>query len=193
MNKDQLYSFAFKGLLTRESLDTIGVKQRAVDASFEEDKLGKMLSLDLLDAECLSNARRMSFVYCALFAFENSTRAFVSKKMLEEKKENWWAGCVSEKIRTKADSRMKEEAKTKWHTQRGDQPLNYTDFGELASIIAQNWPIFEPHLISIDWVNAVLKPLEKSRNVIMHSGKLSSEDIQRVGACIRDWVKQVGV
>jgi hypothetical protein len=193
MTNDQLYSFAFRGFLTKEALDSIGVKQRAIDASFEVEKTRKMLSLDMLDAECLESARKMSLVYCAIAAFENSVREFVIKKMLEEKKENWWTDCVSEKIRLKAESRMKEEAKTKWHTQRGDQPINYTDFSELISIFIQNWEMFEPHLDTVDWVNGVLKPLEKSRNVIMHSGELSREDIQRVGACIRDWIKQVGI
>ena len=113
--------------------------------------------------------------------------------MLEEKGEGWWVAYVSNKVRSNAETRMQEESKVKWHTQRGDQPLNYTDFSELVSIISQNWPLFEPHLNSIDWVNSVLKPLERSRNVIMHSGELGREDIQRVGACIRDWIKQVGI
>jgi hypothetical protein len=193
MNKDQVYSFVFRGLLTKENLETIGVKQRAVDGSFEQDTFCEMLSLDLLDDDYLMVAKKMSLVYCAIAAFENSVRAFVSKKMLEEKGENWWLDCVSEKVRTKAESRMQEESKVKWHTQRGDKPLNYTDFSELISIIVQNWSLFEPHLNSIDWVNGVLKPLERSRNVIMHSGELGREDVQRVGACIRDWIKQAGI
>lgn len=193
MNPDQIYSFVFKGFLTKERLDSIGVKQRAIDGHFEEDAYIKMLSLDLLDDDCLMIAKRMSLVYCAIAAFENSVRQFVTKKMLEEKGENWWVDCVSDKVRGRAETRMKEESKVKWHTQRGDQPLNYTDFSELVSIISQSWPLFEPHLNSIDWVNGVLKPLERSRNVIMHSGELGREDIQRVGACIRDWIKQVGI
>jgi hypothetical protein len=192
MNREQVYSFVFKGFLTKERLDTMGVKQRVVDGYFEEDSFCEMLSLDLLDDDHLMTAKKMSMIYCAIAAFENSVRAFVTKKMLEEKGESWWADCVSEKIRTRAESRMQEESKVRWHTQRGDQPLNYTDFSELISIMVQNWPLFEPHLNSVDWVNGVLKPLERSRNVIMHSGELGREDVQRVGSCIRDWIKQVG-
>ena len=193
MTRDQIYSFVFKGFLTKERLGNIGVKQRAIDGFFEEQDINKMLSLDLLDDEHLSIAKKMSLVFCAIAAFENSVRDFVGKKILEEKGENWWTDAVSEKIRTKAESRMKEESKINWHTQRFDRPLNYTDFGDMISIIVQNWVLFEPHLISIDWVSSVLKPLERSRNVIMHSGELGREDIQRVGSCIRDWIKQVGI
>lgn len=193
MNRDQVYAFVFKGVLTKEHLDTIGVKQRAVDGYFEEDSFCDMLSLDLLDEDYLMSAKKMSLVYCAIAAFENSVRAFVSKKLLEEEGASWWQTCVSDKVRSKAESRMQEENKVKWHSQRGDNPINYTDFSELISIIVQNWALFEPHLNTVDWVNGVLKPLERSRNVIMHSGELGREDVQRVGACIRDWTKQVGI
>ena len=40
--------------------------------------------------------------------------------------------------------------------------------------------------------NSVLDTIERSRNVIMHSGSLDRVDIERVGMNIRDWIKQVG-
>ena len=135
----------------------------------------------------------MATVYTAIAAFENSVRDFVSKRLLEHAGEGWWTRCVSEKIRTKAESRREEEAKVRWHTPRGEQPLNYTEFGDLTSIISQNWEQFEPHLRTTqDWVRQILSTLERSRNVIMHSGELANADIERIGTVIRDWVKQVG-
>ena len=38
----------------------------------------------------------------------------------------------------------------------------------------------------------IFKALERSRNVIMHGGELSMNDIERVAMNIRDWVNQVG-
>ncbi len=134
----------------------------------------------------------MATVYTSISAFENSVREFVSKKLLDEKKENWWEECVSEKVRKKAESRKEDEEKVRWHTQRGEDPIYFTDFGELISIILQNWDLFEPHLESIEWVKQMLKTVERSRNVIMHSGHLQNEDVERVGSCIRDWIRQVG-
>ena len=43
-----------------------------------------------------------------------------------------------------------------------------------------------------DWAAAIFDVIERSRNVIMHSGVLDKEDIQRLGINIRDWIKQVG-
>ena len=82
--------------------------------------------------------------------------------------------------------------KTQWHTPRGDQPLNYTEFGDLASIVGQNWDLFEDYFQSQEWFRQLMNTLERSRNVIMHRGELSLEDVERVGAATRDYVRPVG-
>ena len=114
------------------------------------------------------------------------------KVLLENKGENWWDSCVSEKIRKNAETRKKEEEKIKWHTQRGDSMINYTEFGDLVSIMSQNIDLFEVHIVSIDWARQIIQTLERSRNVIMHSGELGRKDIERIGTNIRDWISQVG-
>jgi HEPN superfamily Swt1-like protein len=131
-------------------------------------------------------------VYVAIAAFENTVREFVAKRLLEIEGADWWTKVVSEKIRTKADTRKEEESKVRWHTPRGDEPINYTEFGDLPSIIGQNWPRFEDHLQSQDWVRQIILTLERSRNVIMHSGELGMVDVERVATSIRDWIRQVG-
>lgn len=190
--KDKLYAFAFRGLLTKEALDSTGALKKLNAHSALDEKLVKRLSLDLLDEDLVARASRMATVYTSIATLENTVRQFVSSRLLEEFGENWWKSSVSDKVRNKAESRQNEESKIRWHTPRGDKPLNYTDFNELTSIITQNWEKFEPHLNSLEWVKQILKTLERSRNVIMHSGELANDDIERVGSCIRDWVRQVG-
>ena len=87
---------------------------------------------------------------------------------------------------------MLEEERIRWHKRRGNDPLNYTTMSDLISIIRNTWPRLEPYVSSIEWAASILDVIERSRNVIMHSGILDKEDIQRVGVNIRDWVKQVG-
>ena len=55
-----------------------------------------------------------------------------------------------------------------------------------------NRKLFEDFVYSIEWASSIFDTISKSRNVIMHSGELSKEDIERIGIHIRDWVKQVG-
>ena len=65
--------------------------------------------------ECVESAKVMATVYTAIAAFENMVRQFVVKILMENKGENWWTECVSDKIRKSADSRKAEEDKIKWH------------------------------------------------------------------------------
>jgi hypothetical protein len=191
-SSDSLYSFVFRALLAEEALDAAGrLGPTASDPAISQE-LARRLSVDLLDKEMVARASRMASVYAAIAAFENSVRKLVSTVLLEHVGEGWWQQCVSEKVRQKAESRREEETRTRWHTPRGDDPLDYTEFGDLASIMSQSWQYFEPFIRSQEWARQLFSSIERSRNVIMHSGELEVEDIERIGGLIRDWVKQVG-
>lgn len=58
--------------------------------------------------------------------------------------------------------------------------------------MSQNLELFQDHIISLDWAKQIFTTLERSRNVIMHSGELGRRDIERIGTNIRDWISQVG-
>ena len=134
----------------------------------------------------------MATVYTAIAAFENSVRKLITTVLLEQVGENWWETSVSEKIRGRAESKREEEERVKWHAQRGVDPIYYTQMGDLVSILRQNWVHFEPYIPSIEWAASLMDVMERSRNVIMHSGTLEQADTERIGIFVRDWVKQVG-
>ena len=190
---DNYYSFVFKGLLTEEALDKAGRTNNSLFSETESKEVEKRLGIELMDENLLRNAKKMSIVFIAIYTFENSVRAFISKKLLEEKGVDWWNLSVPEKIRKIAEARKDEEDKIKWHTQRGTGMINYADFTDLLSILYGNWDLFEPHLVTQDWTTQIFKTLVKSRNVIMHSGELSNADIERIGILIRDWYRQTNM
>jgi Swt1-like HEPN len=135
----------------------------------------------------------MSTVYTAIAAFEMSVRRFVKKVLMDVYGETWWEDGVSEKIRKFVESRRVEEEKVKWHGVRGDDLLSYTELAHLPAIVQQNWEHFEAYVPRVDWATALFSTLERSRNVIMHSGSLSLPDVERIGMHIRDWNKQVSL
>lgn len=190
---DKIYSFIMRGELAKVSLASTEALSRHHSSDIIAQEYIKSLSLDLLDDEYVNAAKLMATVYTAIAAFENTVREFVVKILIENKGENWWEDCVSERIRNKAESRKTEEDKIRWHTQRGDSLINYTEFGDLASIMNTNLELFSDHIVSIDWARNIISTIERSRNVIMHSGELSPRDIERIGINIRDWISQVGV
>lgn len=191
MNAD-IYSFTFRALLAESALDKTARINRIALTSNIDTEIASRLPLDSLDEDLVARAKRMATVYIAIAAFENTVREFLAKRLLEAIGPDWWEKGVSEKIRNRAETRRTEENKIRWHTPRGDEPLNYTEFGDLSAIFGQNWTHFEYHLETQDWVRQIMSTLERSRNVIMHSGELGLQDIERVSTAIRDWVRQVG-
>ena len=190
--QDKLYSFVMKGELTKVSLDRTKTISKHKDATISDEHLIKSLALEILDDDFVQRAKKMAVVYTAIAAFENSVREFITKKLLEQKGENWWEECVPQKIQQRSNSRREEELKTRCFTCRGDSMIDYVEFGDLASIMHQNQELFEDHIISIEWARQIFQSIERSRNVIMHSGELDLRDIERIGVNIRDWISQVG-
>lgn len=188
---DDLYSFVYRAVLTEEALDKEGRLRHKHFGSEDAQEMQKSLCYDLLDADRLSEAQRMSTVYSAVHAFENMVRALVAKAMAEHHGGEWWQK-VPERIRKTVKTRMEEDAKFRWHGARGTSEINYCDFSDLSSIIVTNWGAFEDVLANPEWAKAVLSALGKSRNIIMHGGVLSKEDVERVGMNIRDWTRQAG-
>ncbi len=192
--RTDLYSFVYRGLLTQQALDSAGRVENPIFSVEWEKDLGQRLGLPLLDEALTAKSRKMAIVYSAICAFENTVREFVANKLLEEKGENLWELCVRKEIRTNAENRRKSEKDVRWLTPRGGSMIFYTEFGDLVSIMSkpENWAFFEVHVGSIDWAKQIIGTLEKSRNIIMHSGELAPADIERVGMYIRDWIHQVG-
>lgn len=192
MDNNLTYSFVMKGELAKVALSKTGIPSKHEHSVVLIPEYVKSLSLDLLDDELVGQAKEMATVYTAIAAFENSVRRFIVKVLIENHGDNWWEKCVSERIKKGAETRKKEEEKIKWHSQRGESLINYTEFGDLVSIMAQNYNVFENYIISVDWARQIIQTIERSRNVIMHSGMLGRRDIERIGTNIRDWISQVG-
>ncbi|MEQ9506551.1 MAG: Swt1 family HEPN domain-containing protein [Hyphomonas sp.] len=189
---DQLYAFYARANLTETALDRAGRQSNLSSIELAHAEIAKLVAISSLDDELVDSASKMSLVYSAIAAFENSVRYLISSTLAENVGENWWESCVSEKIRNAAKSRSDEEAKVRWHAQRGSDPINYTMLPNLINIIHQNHvPHFEPFIHSVEWARSIFDTLERSRNVVMHSGQLGERDLARVGSAIKDWVSQV--
>lgn len=196
---DQIYSFLFRGLLTEESLDKAGRQSKTIFTDEEEAAIAQKLSLPFFDDELLGKGKKMALVYTAIFCFENSVRDFVERTLRDNTKspgEDWWDNHVTDsKIKKRINTRKDEELSyKKWHGNRGNKDINYVNLDDLIKIITakENWEYFEPNISSQNWAKNIFETLKHSRNIIMHSGELELEDIERVAMCIRDWDRQIG-
>lgn len=192
--ENKVAGFIYKAQILQESLSSLAGRQGSA-GQLTPERVAKKVSLDYLDKDLVADAQKMAGVYVAIASFENMLRSILSDVLLEERGEAWWASdSISNEIRKKAERKQEDEGHNRWHTPRGLNPVFFTELKDLVSIICNpnNWPYFENLFGDPDWVRHSVKSLERSRNVIMHSGQLTIEDIERVGLVIRDWVRQVG-
>ena len=194
--KTDLYSFAFRGLLAEEALDKAGRKRYSTEEAFFSEDLAQKLHFNEIDPKYVEQSKTMITVFATITAFENATREFVYTTLSGAYGDDWWPKGVQNGIRDKAQSRKDQETRVKWHVNRGDAMMSYLEFGDLPKIICSqgNWQFFEPYFSfqnGQEWVKSTFDAIEKSRNIIMHSGVLDDLDIARVGMNIIDWLHQI--
>lgn len=186
-----LYSFVYRGVLASEAIRLRMPHEPEEQVEPEIDFLRRM-PLDLFDDSVVMAARKMAWIYVAIASFEVSVRKFVEERLLEKAGADWWDTAVSADVRRRADERKKEEEQIRWHGARGASSLAYVELGDLALIIQNNHAMFKDLVPTVEWQREIFRSLERSRNVIMHSGQLKMTDVERVAMNIRDWIRQVG-
>ena len=142
-----------------------------------------------------NNALEMARLYAVLHAFENEVRSLIRDTLEEQVGPSWWdnQSTVPKKVRENAEARQKTAEKDSWlEGAKGDR-LEYIDFGDLSSIIIQNWGYFRDVMPSQDWIRQRMTELEKARNFVAHNRMLLPSEFQRIYMYISDWNKVIGL
>jgi hypothetical protein len=190
---DHLRSFGMSGYLVTEELRTVE-KQYSVE-------LGHVpiaATLSPVDyypqfeqevrAEAATIARHFEVFYC----LERSIRSLITDTFSDSFGATWWdsdmipagiATAVKDRQKRKLDSGM---------TRRSDAALDYTTFGELATIITSNWTLFDVVLKSPKAVERVMNNLNMLRGPIAHCVPISDDEVVRLQLTMRDWFRLIG-
>jgi Swt1-like HEPN len=114
---------------------------------------------------------------------------------LDEKLQaDWWdTEAVPNAVKRMAESRQKTAEKDSWLEGAKADRLEFVDFGDLSSIIIQNWDCFKDLIPSQDWIRQRMAELEKARNFIAHNRMLLPGEFQRIYMYISDWNKVIGL
>ena len=189
MNKfsDRLERFAFKNLMLET--DLINIEESGVDIQ-HIDTISKkeIVDTELFEHEILTSARKMARFYVYYFAFENSIRSLISGRLEEKHGLNWWDIKAPPGVaKNVADNQAKERDTAM--AIRSEDPLSYTNFGELIDIIIYNWEDFSDTIRSKKSMESVVSQFSKIRNVIAHSCELEEDDIIRLKLLIKDWFR----
>lgn len=194
MNDELLIrDWLFKGLSVEDMLDALEAEGLAVRAANDPGAVQRVMPLEEFSPDIRRSALQALPAYLALFCLENAVRELVAERMSDAFGTEWWESAgVSAEVGKRVAARQEKEGMNRWHIRRGAQEIYYTDFGDLISIIRNNWTTFEDLFPDQNWVGNRLNELEASRNIIAHSNTLDERELTRVRMYVQDWLRQVG-
>ncbi len=148
----------------------------------------EIVDVDLFESDILEQAQKMADFYAIYFSLENSIRRLISGRLSEKHGVNWWNEKVPEGVRKEVEKKQQDERDTAMSV-RSEDPLSYTNFGELISIFEANWNAFDDTLRSVKAMRTILSQFNKIRNVVAHSCALNEDEIIRFELLVKDWFR----
>jgi hypothetical protein len=88
------------------------------------------------------------------------------------------------------EKRKRQEKENRWHSKRGVHEIFYTNFGDLSRIVATNIKEFKKVFGDLQ-IEAEMKKLELSRNIIAHNNPLPPKETKRIEISLDDLRKQL--
>lgn len=143
------------------------------------------------DAAIRAQAAEMAKHYEVFYSLERSIRILVSEALeTAEGTEDWWqTSRVAQGIKQEVAGRIEQEREA-GVTPRSDDPLDYTTFSDLSTIIVNNWDVFGGSIFeSKRAVAKVMATLNTLRYPIAHCCPLAEDEQLRLRLAVRDWFR----
>ncbi len=142
------------------------------------------------DASVRQEAAAMARHYELFYCLEKTVRSLISKSLLEaEGSEDWWdRGRIPSHIREEVRDRIRKEVDSGVNRRSFDE-LDYTNFGELSTIIVANWDLFGSPLNSKKAAEKIMSSLNTLRAPIAHCCALAETEQLRLSLAVRDWFR----
>ncbi len=148
----------------------------------------EVVDVELFENDILQGARKMADFYVLYYSLENSIRRLISERLAEKHGPTWWKSKVPPALQAEVEKKQKEERDTTMSI-RSEDPLTYTNFGELTGIFDTNWADFSDTLRSQKAMQQILSQFNKIRNVVAHSCELNEDEITRFKLLVKDWFR----
>jgi len=131
----------------------------------------------ILPSDVKNKGKDMVEVYLYLYYVENSLRLFIEKVASDKFGKKYFDKLnLSSNIDRKIADRKQRESKNRWLRLRGYSDMFYLDFGDLGSIIQNNWNVFSPYFPNQNWILTKIDELAKCRNLVAHNSYIESHE-----------------
>jgi hypothetical protein len=182
-----LQLFSMRNLLVEAEL--IKLEKSGISIGHTENlKKSDVVDIELFETDIIHAAKRMADFYILYYSFENSIRRLISGRLEEKYGMNWWKSQVPEGVKGNVKDKQTKEKDTVMSI-RSDDPLSYTNFGELIDILNKNWGDFSDLIRSQKAMQLILGQFNVIRNVIAHSCELNEDEILRLTLLVKDWLR----
>lgn len=184
---DKLKLFAMKNLLLETELAKLeksGIEIGHLQTIEKDD----VVDIELFEADIRTQAKKMADFYVLYYSVENTIRRLISERLNEKYGANWWEEKVPDGVKKDVKDRQEKE-KDSVISLRSEDPLYYTNFGELIDILNANWDDFSDTIRSRKAMQQVLSQFNLLRNVIAHSCELNDDEIKRLELLVKDWLR----
>lgn len=137
-----------------------------------------------------AKAREMAAHYETFYCLEVSIRTLISEILIDKAGAAWWDNedIVPKVVQDGVKARIRKELDS-GISRRSDDPIDYTNFGELGEIIKKNLDVFGSVFNSPKGVERVLASLNTLRGPIAHCSELAEDEVLRLKLSVRDWFR----
>lgn len=191
--KPNIREWMFRALMFEAEAETF--KTAGIRVGADADEVEKSLMEETLSPfpiQARNEALRMARIYALVNCFENSVRDLIKARLKEKYDADWWEKGVPKSTKEFAQKRQEDAQNNSWLEGDNTELLEFTQFGHLSDIIAQNWTDFTDLIPTQHWLKQRFEELEKARNYIAHNRLLLPSEFRRIEQYINDWDKQVG-
>jgi Swt1-like HEPN len=190
---DSIRSFGMSGLLICDELRQIeqsyGIE---LGHSPKTEAASAVAFYPQFEQSVRLEAAEMSENYEVFYCLEQAIRKLITETLEEAEGADWWNSArIPADIKADVASLAKRE-RDNGVTQRSDNMIDYTTFGQLSGMITSNWDLFEPTLKSRRGVERVMANLNLIRGPIAHCCPMQEDEEDRLKLAVKDWFRMIG-
>lgn len=187
--QNHLRSFGMSGYLATEELKNVESQYGVELGHVPSDDASESQYYPQFEQAVRYEAARMSAHYEVFYCLETSIRRLISETLRDATGPNWWqSGRIQEQIQSDVKSVIQRETDS-GVSQRSENEIDYTTFGQLSGIITDNWDLFGTIFSSQKAVRRVMSNLNLLRGPIAHCCPMEEDEVDRLRLAVKDWFR----
>ena len=184
-------NFGMSGYLVTEELKNVEAQYGVELGHVQPDGVSESQYYPQFEQAVRQEAARMSGHYEVFYCLEISIRKLITATLRDAEGANWWqSGRIHEQIEKDVTTVINREIDS-GVSQRSENEIDYTTFGQLSVIITNNWDLFGTIFSSQKAVQRVMTSLNLLRGPIAHCCPMEDDEADRLRLALKDWFRMM--